>query len=330
MALFNTGYGFKQLSGKDQGNRFCQTRGHGVIQSSVRPVPKREVSNFRSWRSLTNAANRWLTLTMAQQDAWDAFAEVTQLNDFQGLNKIVDGETYFVIFNTNNRTFNASTAWFDMPPATPSWAERPAFNPFIAKSNDGNLWFTAATRFLPGTKVVFFAQPPSPAAAYLKRVELIWLDTITFDTGLSIGQQTAAFTSSYRAAFGLASTARAQGNWYLMWQIEDGYMRDLDDACVAPNSATPRPLTLTWLNNHPTDYGYLRGGEIRAKSGKKIITPGMPHVNGMTFIDVVYWEHFVEPGSLCRWYASWYAGDAPGYAFDIPLTYPFTNAITGP
>ena len=121
MALFQTYYGLQALSGKDLGDRFSQSRGQGILQTAVRPVPSSEVTNFVPWRNLQEAQARWPTLTAAQQTAWNDFAFVTQFYDIQGVNNFTNGEKYFVAWNTNNRTFNGVFVWFDAPPPPPSW-----------------------------------------------------------------------------------------------------------------------------------------------------------------------------------------------------------------
>ena len=328
MALFNTGYGFIDLRGREHGQRFFSTRGHNVIQSCVRPAGKKTVNNFRPWRSLEAAQARWETLTVDQQDAWDAFADVTQFNDIQGLNSFVDGETYYVAYNTNRRTFNGYLDWIDDPPSLPTWGPRPKFVQFIAKSNDGKIWFTAETAFPGGTRIAAFAKPPSKLAPFLQRVELIWLGTIVLDSGLTAGQQTDAFTSVYRSAFGLASTDRPQGNWFLLWEIQEGYMRTLKDPCVTPSSAVPRSMTCDWLNNHPFAQSWLRASEIRSSNGLKIPVPGYGPTGYTQYSVVNVWPQFVPPGPNSVWRGSWYADDGAGGSFSVGITYPYTNLVT--
>ena len=207
---------------------------------------------------------------------------------------------------------------------------RPKFAEFVAKTNDGKLWFTAQTIIPAGTRIAVFAKPPSPTTPQLRRVQMKFIGTVHFPTRLEINDQTDKFTAVYRTAFGLASTNRPQGNWFMLWQVEGGYLRTLDDECVAPNSDVPRQLTLTWRNDHLTLRSYLRTGEIKSSNGNSIPTPGAGPTTGTVFLDVVRWEQFVEPGPASRWNASWFADDDPGGSFSVPIAYPFTNVITGP
>lgn len=202
-------------------------------------------------REMATAIAQWLTLSSGEQAEWGVFAEEVPLYDLYGSPRFVTGQTYFIRYNTNARTFNGQSGWQITPPSAPTWEDRPKFEEFARIDGNGVLLLQAETEFPAGTKILAFGQPVQSGRFRLDRQNMRWLGTVEFVSGLAVAEETAAFSQLFVDAFGQASLGSALGNWMLLWQIDGGFMRVLKDPCLPP---PPPPggtftYTVTITNN---------------------------------------------------------------------------------
>jgi len=237
MAIWEPDPEVSPVYGAVGGEVWSRAQGSPVLSCVPRPANRYQRRQFKSWVTYAGWADKFQGLTTAQKAAWSAFAAAHYFYGFTGRPAFIPAQDYFIRYWAQVAFITeAEPLVYQDPPSPPEWSDNTQpFEEFTDES--AGMAFVCSEARDVALDFLVVAQIPLPGRGKLIRSRTVSLGKLTLEAG-EAGQLWNDPADEAVIRVGADIMEGASQQWFLAWEISNGFPRPVLDPCNTP-SVTP-------------------------------------------------------------------------------------------